>query len=953
VSLILLLFISALLNAQFYEYGQDAGDLKWYQFSTSNYKVIYPKGMDSLARAFASRLEYFYPYLGKPLDHHHSHMPVVLHNESSFSNGVFVWAPKRVEIFTNPDPNGYHQDWLTQLALHEGRHAFQIDKMDQGITKALSYLGGEQAAGAMAVFLPYWYLEGDAVDAETRLSNTGRGRQPSFEMELKAQLLEKDRIYSFSKAAVGSFNDYVPNHYKLGYAMVRYGRRNYGDQFWVDFQQYAARKPYLLNPTHFSMKTYGIRSKKQFYKDALDAYKKHWTQQASGRELTPSEKWNHRESRHYTSYTFPYHISDSLLFAYKTGLDQIPEFVFLEESGKEQRIFQPGALNSGRISFSGTHVIWDEFVPDTRWSNRNYSIIRTYEMATEKVVNLGTHTRYYSPDVSHDGSRIAVIEQSEKQEFRLILLEMDGSVIESVPSPGNKFIQHPTWMETDSALVMVKSGASGKSLYYYSLEQRRWEELFDAGFDNISYPEVRDHKIYFGGTFSGIDNVYCHDLSDGETFQVTSARFGAFYPQVSSDGRKLLYSDYSAQGYKVAMMPMEEGLWDPLEEVRDHSEQIDYEQTEDERTITSENLFADSTTVNTKRYHKALHLFNFHSWLPLYFNYLNPNLYLNPEHLPVSPGFSLVSQNHLSTAVSQLGYEYKEGYHMFHSGIKLKGRFPIVNLFFNYGGEPNVLLLDEGDSLTTLPQNLTFSAQVYTPLRLNTGKILSLIQPRIDYTYRRDIQYVESNDTYSTGAHYLYYYIYSTAYLRMGKKDILPRAGATFAAGYYHAPFNHQIYGSAARAGITAYLPGFLKHQTIKLSAYHQKQYPLDLGRPAFINLISLPRGLHGIFGEEMTKYSADYVLPLLYPDLELSGLLYLKRIRGAVWADHMKGNNVIIAEPEPHYENKNYTTYGVDLIADIHLMRISFPLSVGGRIYYEPETRNMGFEAIYSIDID
>jgi len=173
MAIILLLFFSAGLKAQFYEYGQDAGTLKWEQFKTPNYKVIYPRGLDSLAGAFANRLEYFYPYQGETLDHKHSQMPVIIHNESSFSNGVFVWAPKRLEIFTNPDPNGYHQDWLTQLALHEGRHAFQIDKLNQGFTRGLYFLGGEQMVGAMAVFLPQWYLEGVAVDAETRLSNTG------------------------------------------------------------------------------------------------------------------------------------------------------------------------------------------------------------------------------------------------------------------------------------------------------------------------------------------------------------------------------------------------------------------------------------------------------------------------------------------------------------------------------------------------------------------------------------------------------------------------------------------------------------------------------------------------------------------------------------------------------------------------------------------------------------
>jgi hypothetical protein len=80
MAIILLLFFSAGLKAQFYEFGQDAGTQKWEQFKTPNYQVIYPRGLDSLAGAFADRLEYFYPYLGEPLDHKHSLMPVIMQN---------------------------------------------------------------------------------------------------------------------------------------------------------------------------------------------------------------------------------------------------------------------------------------------------------------------------------------------------------------------------------------------------------------------------------------------------------------------------------------------------------------------------------------------------------------------------------------------------------------------------------------------------------------------------------------------------------------------------------------------------------------------------------------------------------------------------------------------------------------------------------------------------------
>ena len=474
--------------------------------------------------------------------------------------------------------------------------------------------------------------------------------------------------------------------------------------------------------------------KKQFYLDALDNYRQHWTRMDSVRRLTPFLDWNSHRNRHYTSYRFPHAISGSLLFAYKNGQDQIPEFIMLGKNGEEQTIFKPGYLSSGRVSFSGSHVVWDEFVPDTRWSNRNYSVVKTYELATGKVSSLGRKTRYYAPAVSHDGSRVAAVEQSEQQKFSLVIMGLNGTVERKVSFPDNMFIQHPCWMEEDSAVVLIQSDGTGKSLVSYHPDNDSWVVLFNAEYDDISHPAVNGHRIFFSATFSGIDNIYCHDLKENRTFQVTSSRFGAFQPQVSEDGGRLYYSNYTANGYKIAELAIEEGLWKPLAESRSHDEQLEYEQTPMEKLIFEETSEMDTTTFPSKKYSKIGHLFNVHSWLPLYVDYLNPELTLDPEHIPVSLGVSLISQNHLSTAVSQVGYEYSNGFHMFHSGIKLKGRYPVVNLYLDYGGEPDILLLDEeADTAMVLPRDLGFAAQTYVPIRLNTGKYISFIQPGIDY----------------------------------------------------------------------------------------------------------------------------------------------------------------------------------------------------------------------------
>lgn len=956
MAFILLLFLPALSMGQFYQYGQDAGKLRWNQFKTDNYKVIFPEGIDSLAQAFAKRLEAYYPYLGKDLDHNHSRMPVIIHNESSFSNGVFVWAPKRLEIFSNPDPNGYNQDWLTQLALHEGRHAVQIDKLNQGFTKGLFYLGGQQMVGAMAIFLPLWYLEGDAVDAETRLSSSGRGRQPSFEMELKAQMLEAGRTYSFSKAYMGSYKSYVPDHYQLGYLMVRHGRRTYGDNFWIDFQNKAARRPFLLNPTFFSMRKYGLKNKKQFYHNVLNEYKAHWAGKDSTRILShyfqqsgPGKK---KSLKQYTSYTYPQRINDSLMLAYKRGMDQIPEFVELDGEGKEKKLFRPGYLSSGRISASDKHLVWDEFVPDTRWSNRNYSIIRRLELSSGKVKRLGKKTRFYAPALSGDGSRIAVIEQSALQKFSLVILDLDGQEVARIPSPENLFIQQPAWAEADTAIIVIRSEGELKSLVSFNPGSRKWTEIIELSGDDISNPVVAKDRIYFSATFSGIDNIYCYHIPLDEIFQITSSRFGAFQPHISGDGKTLAYANYSAYGYKIAEIKTDKTMLKPVAEARDHSEQLDYDLSTGGVLEMAAND-QDSTTYPTKKYSKLGHLFNVHSWLPFYVDYLNPELTLSAEDLPISLGVSLISQNQLSTAVSQLGYEYKDGFHLFHSGIQLKGRYPVFNFYFNYGGEPNVILMnEEADTAMALPQDMSFTAQSYIPFRLNTGKFLTLLQPRIDYHYRRDVQYVEDEGSYQAGTHYLHYNLYATSYLRLGTRDILPRFGFALTGSYYHAPFNNQVYGAVSLLGLTLYVPGILKHQTLKLSGQHQVQYPLDPSRPAFINLMRMPRGLNGIYGRVLSRYSVDYVFPIVYPDWEITALVYLKRIRGNLWADYMMGTDVIIRDPSPHYENKNYATLGADLLFDLNILRIPFPISVGGRYIYEPESKRSMYQFLFSIDI-
>ena len=173
--------------AQFYSWGSEPAGSRWYQIKTQDYKVIYPEGLDSLARVYATLLEQVKEPLSVtsgflPNQNFKWRMPVILHPWEVNSNGMVGWAPKRMELLTTPIAQApLPQNWPEHLAIHESRHVCQTQYVNARPYHIWDVLLGEIGSGALAAIYcgPVFY-EGDAVAAETELSLTGRGRNASF-----------------------------------------------------------------------------------------------------------------------------------------------------------------------------------------------------------------------------------------------------------------------------------------------------------------------------------------------------------------------------------------------------------------------------------------------------------------------------------------------------------------------------------------------------------------------------------------------------------------------------------------------------------------------------------------------------------------------------------------------------------------------------------------------------
>jgi len=188
-TIVVLNLISTITLGQFFNPGQERYGQKWRQIQTSNFRVIYPASVEEQALQTASYLESIRDSVQLGLHHGTRRIPVVLHPNSILSNGFVSWAPKRMELVTTPAFDGYQGNWLNSVASHELRHVVQIDKLNNRFTRVLYFLFGEQVVGGVTAFVPTWFLEGDAVYAETEISVFGRGREPQFLQQFRADFL--------------------------------------------------------------------------------------------------------------------------------------------------------------------------------------------------------------------------------------------------------------------------------------------------------------------------------------------------------------------------------------------------------------------------------------------------------------------------------------------------------------------------------------------------------------------------------------------------------------------------------------------------------------------------------------------------------------------------------------------------------------------------------------------
>ncbi len=931
-------------SGQFFSWGQDPAGIRWKQIRTDNFQVIFPEDYQQQGAFVADVLEYVYDRGSESLGHRPRKISVVLHNRTVVSNGFVSWAPARLEMFTNPPQDLGPHNWLEMLAVHEFRHVVQIDKLNQGVTRLLSLLLGEQAAGiVLGLYVPLWLMEGDAVVMETALTPGGRGRMPVFEQGLRTQILETGG-YAYDKAVFGSYKDHTPNYYELGYHLVAAARIKYGRGIWDKVLDNVARKPWSLAPLSQGLKKHAGVNAVQLYRQTVDFLDSAWSKQDQGQTTTPSRILS-PPAELYTHYRCPALLDDGTVMALKTGLGDIPRVVALDPDGTEKVLFTPGLFNSRAFSTNGRLIVWSETRRDPRWEHRSWSEIHSYDLHTGRKQKVSRRSRYFAPAVSPDGRMIAAVETTSGNEYLLVVLDpRTGEEIRRFAPPDNAFLMTPSWHEDCGSLAAVALDENGKRIVSLDLETGAFETLFHAGHVEISRPRyIGPWKIAFNGAFSGVDCIYFLDIRTFEVRQLISSRFGSLDAVASGDGKTFFWSEYTSRGYHIAQGVPAPGGGPVLADIEDRSPRL-HEVMAGQESGPVRRADVPAHEHEVMPYRKVSNLFNIHSWGPFS---------LDLDNLEGKPGVSLFSQNILSTAFAVLGYEYdpNEQLGKYRLNASYLGLYPALEVTAETGTRRSRYRDTHGGESPFLWRENTVKLGASVPLSFRKGPFFSGITPSVRAGL---IQAASTKDTpaffRNNSVQTLEYRVLAYRQVLSVRRDLRPRWAQVLDLNYRHGPFGKTNMGSVASARLLGFFPGVLAHHSLRLSAAYQKHWRGDIRENTinytFPNLVNYPRGVTGRQDDRLYSFSADYAFPLFYPDWSLPPVLYLKRVYANVFIDHARAGNRE-RQPDGDFRDlkNSLSSGGIDLVGTMHLFRFFAPLELGVRAIFRPEDSTVRFE--------
>ncbi|CAM9917368.1 unnamed protein product [Chrysoparadoxa australica] len=520
--------------------NQSSSDHSWKKLENEYVEVFFPEGWEYDAQRAAHFIKRFAPVSGvnygikKP-----EKFPLVLRPEVALPNGFVTWMPRRSEWFVHQSFTPFigGLDFFQALAIHEYRHVNQFDYSYKSTNKFVYLLFGEFGLAAMnSLGIPSWYFEGDAVWAETKYTDGGRGRSPRFSARLKALLLS-DQFPTYDELIGRTYKTRLPNHYVFGYHLINRAYRLYGEDFWPKV---------FSDVTSFSLSPYRIYSKfenhsgvewETFVRETFQELKTSW--EARGDRLPKIDKY----ADGFKEFRFPL-VDDGKTYFLSRELNV---FWSLYKEGMSKAIAEINTLpDISKVDLKKGKLLYSQFFPDIRYAFKSSNDLMVFDIETGVKEKLTDGRRIYHPKWLVPGKMIIALEKGVGGFFHISIFKANGELVSSHP--------FKNWTPLELAVknqkevyLLFQDKAGKRSIGLYDLAQKSLSRLTPYTRNNLANLRSSSFGLLFEGDYLGRVQAM---LLDGKSVKAcTRVPIMAYTPSVI--GTEIWYASERENGQRL------------------------------------------------------------------------------------------------------------------------------------------------------------------------------------------------------------------------------------------------------------------------------------------------------------------------------------------------------------------------------------------------------------------
>lgn len=526
----------------------------WRTLSSQHFAVHYRVGEEALALRTIAIAEQVHERLAPRFRWTPAQRTdIILTDEYDVSNGYAQVVPdNRMTLFLAPpdELNSLedHGGWLDTLITHEYIHILHLDKA-AGAPRLLRKIFGRHFLLFPNTLQPRWLIEGLATYGETDHDRgIGRGQSSYFDMIMR---LESDAglkpLHQINQPIATWPSGIVPYLYGVkfyDFLVERYDPKrvdklveNYSDNLL----------PFMINSN--SRRSLG-KNLKQLWPEFDAHLRAHYGPQLAAvrdRGIHAGERLSHhgymtgasRLAADGTLYYISYDAAD------EPGLLRLP-------AGETRARRLTDVAHGTRLDLhSEAGILLAQ--PDLhRNANLYYDLYRV-DPRRGSMRRLTRGGRYRHAAWLPDGTRILAV-RLEKGRHSLEVLDAEGVRQETLwtSAPGEA-IGDLSFLPDGSAVVAaVWRPASGWDLEQFSLDSKQWKRLTrDATIEAQPQVSADGRSVLYTSDHGGIYNLRRLDLKSGTVTTLSNVEGGAFYPQQANPGGPIYYTGYTAQGFDI------------------------------------------------------------------------------------------------------------------------------------------------------------------------------------------------------------------------------------------------------------------------------------------------------------------------------------------------------------------------------------------------------------------